>query len=296
MTTEHLSSAPGDGTNEDLVRVFEAPGCTDILVLDGATSLADAHYVDPARGDVAWFVASFADALATAIGPGVAQAQAVERAIGAVGQAYRRAAGGQAVPAYAQPLAAMTWIRIQPGPDHLAVSLYCLGDCKAFAVHADGAVAELDPYANPYEDVLQDALAALAREGVHDAGERRARLLPMLRARRASQHAAAAPEALCLAPQGPFRAREHALRLPHDTAVLAMTDGFYRLADPYGLMSFEDLGRRCRREGVAALMRELRQFEAARLAEGALAVKRADDASAVIWTALPQDFSLKDRT
>jgi hypothetical protein len=144
--------------------------------------------------------------------------------------------------------------------------------------------------------VLQEAMAALAREGVDDPCQRRARLLPMLRARRVSQHAAPAPNVLCLAPQGEFDAREHALRLPLDTALLAMTDGFYRLVDPYGLTTLEDLGRRCRREGLAAPMRALRQFELARPAEGKMAVKSADDASAVIWTALPPDFSLKDRT
>lgn len=296
MTTEHLSCSPDSGTNEDLVRVIEAHGWTDILVLDGATSVADADYVDPSRGDVAWFAQSFADALEQAIGPGVPQALAVQRAIAAVRRAWLAATDGCAVPPYADPLAAMTWLRIRREDDHLAVSLYCLGDCKAFAVHADDTVVDLDPYVNPYEDVLQEAMAALAREGVIDPHQRRARLLPMLRARRASQHAAPAPDVLCLAPQGEFAAREHALRLPPDTAVLAMTDGFYRLVDPYGLTTPEDLGRRCRREGLAAPMRELRQFELARPAEGSMAVKSADDASAVIWTAPAPDSSLKDRT
>ena len=91
MTTHHLSSAPGSGTNEDLIRVFEAEGLTDLLVLDGATSVADANYVDQQRGDVAWFTHAFADALAQAIGPGVSQAQAVRRAVGTVRQAYHQA-------------------------------------------------------------------------------------------------------------------------------------------------------------------------------------------------------------
>jgi hypothetical protein len=295
MTTLHLSSAPGSATNEDLIRVFEGDGLTDLLVLDGATSVADANYVDQQRGDVAWFTHAFADALAREIGPGLPQAQAVQRATAAVRQAYFDAAG-PAVPLYAQPLAAMTWIRIRELDDHLALSLYCLGDCKSFAVHAGGAVLDLDPYVNPYEAVLQETIAALALEGVLDPALRRARLLPVLRARRESQHNAAAPEVLCLAARDGFAARELELRLPLDAAVLAMTDGFYRLVDPYGLMTLEDLGRRCRREGLEPLMRELRQFEAARAAGSTMAVKSADDASAVIWTALPPDFSLKDPT
>ncbi|MDB5746194.1 MAG: hypothetical protein JWP72_1042 [Massilia sp.] len=48
-------------------------------------------------------------------------------------------------------------------------------------------------------------------------------------------------------------------------------------------------------------MRDLRQFEVARSAGDRIgmtsaAVKNADDAAAVIWTALPPDSSLKDRT
>ena len=299
MSTEHLSCAPGSGINEDLIRVIEGGGLTDIIVLDGATSVADTNYVDAGQGDVAWFAHTFADALEQAIGPGVSQAQSVHRALESVRQAYRLAVGEREVPLYAHPLAAMTWLRIRQPGDHLALSIYCLGDCKAFVVHPDGAVADLDPYVNPYEGVLQEAMAALTLEGVADPARRRERLLPMLRARRESQHAAPAPNVLCLAPQGEFNAREYALSMPLDAAVLAMTDGFFRLADPYGLYTLEELGRRCRQAGLAPLMRELRQFELAQGAKqgnGTMALKRADDASAVIWTAPLHDFSLKDRT
>lgn len=296
MTTAHLSCAPGDGINEDLIRVFEGAGLTDILVLDGATSVADRNYIDERQGDVAWFTHAFADALAPLLAPGLPQGQTVRAALEAVRRSWRLAAGGQAVPLYAHPLAAMTWIRIRECEDCLALSLYCLGDCKAFAVHADGAVADLDPYVNPHEAVLQDAMAALSAQGVLDPAERRARLLPMLRARRESQQTAPAPNVLCLAPQGEFSAREYVLRLPFDAAVLAMTDGFYRLADAYSLYTQEDLGRRCRQDGIAPLMRELRDFEAARTAGATMAVKSADDASAVIWTARPPVPSSKDRT
>jgi hypothetical protein len=200
-----------------------------------------------------------------------------------VRQAYAARAGVGAVPVYAHPLAALAWIRIRQAQDHLALSLYCLGDCKVFAVDAAGAVRDLDPYVNPHEAVLKDAIAALGLEGVCDPAAKRARLLPMLRARRASQHGSPAPEVLCLAPRGEFKAREYALRLAPQTAVLAMTDGYYRLVDTYGLYTIEELAQRCRTDGLAALLDELRAFEAAR-ASATLAVKSADDASAVLWT------------
>lgn len=287
MTIEHISCAPGapdSGSNEDLVAVFETDGLLDLLVIDGATSVADTDYIDRRQGDVAWFVQAFATQLKHAIAAGRAQAESVRLAIDAVRHVYRDKTAGQAIPLYARPLAALTWIRLRRERDALALSLYCLGDCKAFAVDAGGKVSDLDPYENPFETVVQDAVAQLAAEGVGDPVLRRLRLLPMLRARREAQHAAPAPTVLCLAPQGEFSAREVTLRLPSDAAVLAMTDGFYRLADPYGLVSPDELVRRCRAEGLEPLMRELRAFEAARAGGGAQAVKNADDASAIMWT------------
>jgi hypothetical protein len=282
MTTEHISCAPDGGINEDLVAVFETDGLSDLLVLDGATSVADANYIDRRQGDVAWFVRAFADAFGRVISPGITQAGAVRQAVDAVREAYRTQAGEQAIPLHAHPLAALTWIRIRHMGGHLALSVYCLGDCKSFAFDGAGAVLDLDPYVNPHEAVLQEAIAALDREGVTDPASKRARLLPMLRARREVQHGAPSPDVLCLAPQGEFKAREYTLRLPPDAAVLAMTDGFYRLVDSYGLYTIEELAQRCRTDGLPALLDELRAFENAR-ASGTLAVKSADDASAVLW-------------
>lgn len=283
MTIERISCAPGDSTNEDLVAVFETDGLLDLLVVDGATSVADRNYADTDSGDVAWFVQSFASELGKTIDAARAQADSVCLAIHAVRRTYIERTAGQEVPLYAQPLAALTWIRIRRLPDALDLSLYCLGDCKALAVDGAGAVTDLDPYDNPFETVVQDAVARLAAQGVLDPEERLRRLLPLLRERREEQHGAPSPTVLCLAPQGEFGARERSLRLAPDTAVLAMSDGFYRLADPYGLMTWDELARRCRVEGLASLMRELRAFETGRTG-AAPAVKNADDASAIMWT------------
>jgi hypothetical protein len=283
MTTEHISRAPDGGINEDLIAVFESGGVTDLLVLDGATSVADADYVDGRKGDVAWFVQTFVAELGRLVESGLGQGAAVRLAVDAVRRVYHLQAGAAAVPLYAHPLAALTWIRVRPMADHLALSLYCLGDCKAFALDGAGRVQDLDPYVNPHEAVVQEAIAALGADAARDAAARRARLLPMLRARREAQHGSPAPDVLCLAPQGEFSAREYDLRLPLETAVLAMTDGFYRLVDPYGLYDIAALARHCRSDGLAPLMDELRAFERAR-ADAALAVKNADDASALLWT------------
>jgi hypothetical protein len=61
-----------------------------------------------------------------------------------------------------------------------------------------------------------------------------------------------------------------------------MTDGFYRLVDTYGLHTDASLLQACAGGGLEALLAELRQHEDASGGAG-LAVKQADDASAVAW-------------
>jgi hypothetical protein len=187
------------------------------------------------------------------------------------------------VPVYAWPIAAMTWIRILPGRGVSELILYCLGDCKTLLLRPDGSVQDLDPWVNPQEAVLQDAIAALAAEGISDPDERRERLLPMLRRRREQQNTASMPQSLCLAPAGPFAARRYSVQAEPGSVLLVMTDGFYRLVDPYGLHSDAGLAQACVRDGQDAMLAGLRAHEHAAGAGTGMAVKQADDASAVVW-------------
>ena len=60
-----------------------------------------------------------------------------------------------------------------------------------------------------------------------------------------------------------------------------MTDGFYRLVDPYGLYTDAQLIGHCERRGLQSLLKELRGCERGDGDTGERAVKSADDASAV---------------
>jgi hypothetical protein len=283
MSWTSVSAGGGGHANEDHVAVFEQGGLADILVLDGATSVADRNYIDRELGDVAWFVRRFCAAFGKALAGGGSQERMVGTAVDEVRAAFDERSLGDAVPLYAWPIAAMTWIRILPGVDGASELLVvCLGDCKTLMLRADGSVQDLDPWVNPQEAVLQEAIAALAREGVTDPAARRERLLPMLRRRREEQNTAPGPQSLCLAPAGPFAARRYALRAEPGSTLLMMTDGFYRLVDTYGLHSDASLLRACAGGGLASLLAELRAHEAASGGAG-MAVKQADDASAVAW-------------
>lgn len=209
----------------------------------------------------------------------------MDAAIGAVQAAYKHAADRAPVPIHAWPIAAITWVRMSERDEQTTATLYSLGDCKTLLRTADGDVVDPDPYFNPQEAVLQAEIARLRAAGVTDADERRERMLPMLRARRESQHRSPAPAILCVRPQGPFQARTSTLELATGDALLVMTDGFYRLVDPYGLYTDAGLLARCEERGPAALIDELRAFERSAGDTGNRAVKAADDASAVFWVA-----------
>ena len=275
MRIDTLSAGATAHHNEDLAAVFDRDGVLDVVVLDGATSVADRDHVDTGRGDVVWFVHRFAEAL-QALPVSLDQQQAVHDAIDTVARQYD---AHESAPVHAWPIAALTWVRIAGGKLHL----YCLGDCKTLLGLPDGSVTDLDPYTNPQEAVLQQEIARLRAAGIDDPSRRKELLLPMLRARREQQNTAPAPTILCLRPNGAFAPRRDTVEAPPGAQLLVATDGFYRLVDPYGLYTPQTLLRRCGEDGLDAALRELRAYEDN--TAGGTSVKRADDASAVLWQA-----------
>lgn len=271
-------SLPGsDDANEDLIASWHKDGITDIVILDGGTSVADRAYVDEAHGDAAWMVAQFARALEVHAAPGRAQQASVMLALKDVHAAFLQRTAGTEVPLHAWPVGAMSWVRIGEGR---RLEAYCIGDCELLLRHADGRIEHLNYWINPQEAVLRDAVAQLTAAGITDGAERKKALLPMLRARREWMNTTNVPPALCIAPGGPFVARSTSLRAGSGAMLLGMTDGFYRLVENYGLYTDETLFGLCARAGLAEAGRILRAHENALASGAALAVKNADDASA----------------
>jgi len=285
MTLTYLSSGADPHCNDDHVAVFSAPGVTDLLVIDGGTSVAERDYIEPDIGDVAWFVRSFAAEIGRNARADRSQQESVDAAVAAVRTAFEQAGGHEPVPVHAWPIAALTWVRIAQHGRRSTASLYSLGDCKTLLRTPDGAVCDPDPFSNPQEAVLQAEIARLRAEGVTDAAQRRERMLPMLRARREAQNLSPAPTVLCVQPHGSFQARMRSFELAPGAALLVMTDGFYRLVDTYGLHTDAGLIAHAEARGLEAVLEELRTFEQATGNTGERAVKAADDASAAFWLA-----------
>ncbi len=284
MSLKFVTSGATIDHNEDWVGGFDTADVTDLVIIDGGTSVADQDYVDPVNGDVVWFVSRFAAALGSCIEAGLDQQRAVHGAVDAVFQEFRALSTTRDVPQYAWPIAALSWVRISGGGAVRQLDLYCLGDCKVLMRDPGGAVIDLDPWVNPQEAVLRAEMARLQADGVTDSAQRHARLLPLLRERRVFQNTVANPAALCLRPAGEFTARSYTFPVSPGASVLAMTDGFYRLVDTYGLHTNESLFASCVEHGLDAALAALRGYEAQARATS-LSVKRADDASAILWRA-----------
>lgn len=285
MTITHISAGAVAHRNDDHVAVFTHAGVTDILVIDGGTSVADRDYLDPVQGDVAWFVHAFTSALEQELQPGRSQQDCVHAAIDSVRARFDDMTDRASMPLHAWPIAALTWMRIGERNGAQCATLYGLGDCKSLLRTPTGACTDLDPFVNPQDAVLQAEIAKLHTAGLTDPVERRERMLPMLRARREFQNTQPAPAVLCLRPNGVFDARISSIDLEPGASLLIMTDGFYRLVDPYGRYTDSGLAQACIERGLSAMLDELRTYETVVGGTGARSVKASDDASAAIWTA-----------
>jgi len=284
MNISQVSDDAGVKSNEDLVAMYlHHPGIVDIVIFDGATSVSEKNYFDTVSGDAAWFVSAFASLLRDVVAPDLSQRDSIQLALAGLQCQLPAHVELDAIPPYAWPIAAMTWLRIVEGGPRPLVYLYALGDCKLLLRNQAGQVLDMDPYENPQEDVLKAAIAQLKAQGIEDKAAVFAALLPMLRERRACQNRHAEPAILCLQPQGQFKARVAVFELDRQSQLLAMTDGFYRLVDTYGLYSAQGLMQRCAETDLQTLLGELRQFERDHAVSGMQSLKKSDDASAVYY-------------
>ena len=146
MKIVHVSDAAGAKNNEDLVTVYlHNAGIVDILIFDGASSVSEKNYFDTVAGDAAWFVSTFSALLKEVVTHGLSQHDSIKLALARFQRDVEASLDLTHIPAYAYPIAAVTWARIIEGGAGAAVQVYALGDCKVFVSNAAGYVRDIDP-------------------------------------------------------------------------------------------------------------------------------------------------------
>lgn len=155
-----------------------------------------------------------------------------------------------------------------------------LGDCRLFALDADGAALALGGPGDAGDSEAQLAAQQTDREKPLLEREDTMRLL---RANRAAMNKPGAPWSFCLDPACADQARVWSATFKRPAHVLLMTDGFSSLVDRYRVYDAGGLVRAALDKGLQELSREIRGIENADVGGAAHPrFKKSDDATALL--------------
>lgn len=251
-------------------------------VIDGATDLHDAPMTG-AKSDASW-IAHFANAHFHGADSGDLAA-ALRSASAAAAEEFQALAEGRAVAGWRSPLASVLMIEA-----HKSCLLSGdLGDCRLFALDADG---DVHVAGGPGDAGDNETKLAAKQSDAHKPLLQRTQTIDTLRRLRASLNRPGASHwAFGLDPACADHARMQSLELKRPAHLLLMTDGFAALTDRYDAYDAGGLVRAGLCRGLAELGRELRAIEAADTTfEKHPRFKASDDA-----TALMMRLEIKDR-
>ncbi|MCB1509598.1 MAG: protein phosphatase 2C domain-containing protein [Hyphomicrobiaceae bacterium] len=277
LSTDHILSIPSGRINEDRAG---ARG-NMAWIIDGATDLGDEAIVGR-HSDAAWL----ADHIDRSLRKSAANVEAdlgdlLALVTNSAATAFSNDCRRTPADTFEHPSAAGIIARLRGG----RFEFLSLGDCTLLVAHADGAVtragvAREDAGDAKLAPVLQ---AAAGTGGDLNAVERRARLMPYLRAARNMMNRpdgygifsiTLPPEALVV--RGGFD-------VTPGTRLMLASDGFMRLVDLYGRYDDRSLMAAVLGKGPEPLLAELRTIEAGDAgADRYLRAKSSDDASVLI--------------
>jgi hypothetical protein len=243
-------------------------------VIDGATDLHDAPLTKGAS-DASW-IAQYGNGRLYAADPLHDMRESVRIASVWAAQAFAAASRNARFERWQSPIASLLMVEwTQTG-----VSGLDLGDCRAFALDADGVTHVIGG-----PDGGRDAEASAAAKQT-DADKpllQRSATIDLLRRGRSALNQSGAHWTFGIDPRCADHAREWSLALAKPAHLLLMTDGFAVLADQYGAYDPAGLVRAALDKGLQELGREVRAIEAADV--GGVKhprFKSSDDATAVL--------------
>jgi hypothetical protein len=257
-----VSSAGLDSAeNDDCAGFVETDRGLCAWVIDGATNVAGRDYLRAGRGDVAWYARALSKRLqANASGHDLRELHAA--AARDVAEDYRELCSQLPAPPplYAQPMAALTMVRVSDG----CAELYELGDCPAFALGADGSVRRLTTHEDSEEaDESRTRVTAAQRAVGYAPKAVWANRLPSLRRAREALMSADPLRVSTPLADARFGGYSASFDLAGVTALVLMSDGFERFAVKYGLGDDTEMIRRSIEEGPDAPLAALRAVEKA---------------------------------
>jgi hypothetical protein len=249
LTVLDQANDPGNGCDSE-DRVGHRAGEGIAWIIDGATDVCAERLFPEAPSDAFWF-ADAAQALLEAL-PSGPPATVVGALIDGLRQRVEERSGApvERIPPGDMPSAALT--RMQIDPDTKRLTFASLADCTAIVQAPDGLGRVVDK-APPMLDEQAQARALIT--GGAD-------IPAVLRAERAMMNRRDGYPVLSVHSEAVAHLDIRTAATTPGTRVLLCTDGFYRLVDMYRLLDDDGLIRAAFDQGLAALVRRLRGFEA----------------------------------
>jgi len=245
---------------------------TSAWVIDGATDLHD-QPLSYEASDASWLAHHLNRRLYEPKGNDTVDI--IRQISRGAASSFRSLVGGRPYERWQSPVASVFLIR-----EHGQIMGVDLGDCRMFALDADGTVHVAG---GPEGAREAEAAAAAKQTDAHKPLLQREATLERLRQSRASLNKPGGSWTFGLDPECADHMRGHRFELKRPAYILLMTDGFAVLADQYGAYDPAGLVRAALEKGLQELGREIRAIEAAD-AGGAKhpRFKSSDDATAML--------------
>ena len=254
-------------TGDDRFGFDESTGTA--WVLDGTTDVGEFRLFDQFESDAAWLSEHLNRELIKHAPSGDIRAYFSDRLSALRKRAEKKSKVKLAhAPPETLPLATGMWLWQEDKTTHFVRS----GDCVALIQTPDGPVEVLTKHEQ------SDLEAKTSRELNAMSLEDR---MKGLRKIRATQNTVPEHMLLGLNPEAVSTLVIEQRRLPEGSHVLLMTDGLWRLVDPYAVMSAQDLMTEAISQGIEGLARTLRNYEAGDDLDASSRVKKTDDACGV---------------
>ncbi|MAK61746.1 MAG: hypothetical protein CMK09_12265 [Ponticaulis sp.] len=246
-------------------------GAGTAWVLDGATDLGPLRLFETEESDAAW-IAEYLnrELMFSPPQPDEDITPYFERILTSLREKAKAASKVtiENAPKEVWPIASGMWMR-ERGE---VIEFAWLGDCVALISPPDGPLEILTKHEqSELETRTSRELNAMSPEDK----------LAGLRKIRATQNSDPEHALFGLSPHAPSRLSIETRNVPEGTDIILMTDGLWRVVDPYGLMTAEDLVETVRTYSLVELMKQMRRYETEGDQDTLARIKKSDDAAAI---------------